>query len=86
VGVVELVECFEIGVLETMRDSKGYAAPLPPRNGNERAFGNWATGRFAWQLANPRRFLQPIPYRGMQSFFDVEGDVVAEQTRQAVPA
>jgi DNA adenine methylase len=36
----------------------------------ERAFGDYDDGRFAWYLANPRPFQQPIPMRGYQGLFD----------------
>lgn len=38
----------------------------------ERAFGDYADKRFAWQLANIRTFEQPILMKGQQGLFDVE--------------
>jgi hypothetical protein len=58
VGTVELVGCFPT------------EAVLMP-DGQERAFGNYGPGRYAWKLANPVDFLVPIAYRGQQGFFDV---------------
>lgn len=33
-------------------------------NDDERAFGDYSDGRFAWKLADPRPFEYPIPMRG----------------------
>lgn len=38
----------------------------------EMAFGNYSAGRFAWKLANVRRFDKPIPLAGRQGLFDCE--------------
>lgn len=35
-------------------------------------------GYWGLYLMNPRRFPQPIPFRGMQCFFDVPDDVVRQ--------
>lgn len=49
---------------------------------NERAFGNYATGRYAWMLRNVRALPEPIPFRGAQGFFEVPDELLAA----AVPA
>lgn len=44
---------------------------------DELSFGNYADGRYAWKLANVRRFTSPLPMRGAQGLFDCnlqEGD------------
>jgi hypothetical protein len=33
---------------------------------------------YAWILANPQPFREPIPFRGMQGLFDVSDDVIAD--------
>lgn len=38
-------------------------------------FGNFSPDRWAWRCANPVRWPKPIPYRGMQGFFDVPDDL-----------
>lgn len=53
--------------------------PLPSEP--ERSFGDYAVGRFAWQLENPIRFAKPIPYRGLQKIFEVPDEIVAEQMK-----
>lgn len=40
----------------------------------ERAFGNFAPGRFAWHLRNVRIFKTPIPVRGAQGLFECNLD------------
>lgn len=42
----------------------------------ERAFGNYAPGRFAWALKNIRLLKEPVPYRGAQSLFNVPADIL----------
>lgn len=34
-------------------------------------FGDFRPGRFAWRVADSRVLPNPIPFRGMQGFFDV---------------
>ncbi len=48
----------------------------------ERAFGDWTPGRFAWQLGNVRRLPEPIPCKGALGFWEVPADVEAEIRRQ----
>ena len=37
----------------------------------ERSFGNYADGRFVWQLTNVRQLAVPMPCRGMQGLWTV---------------
>jgi hypothetical protein len=64
VGVVTFVRWEHT---EAMRDSL---------TDQERAFGNWSDGRYAWAFGEPRRFATPIPWKGHQGFFNVPDDVV----------
>lgn len=34
-------------------------------------FGDFSPGRFAWRMGDQRPLAKPIPFRGMQGFFDV---------------
>lgn len=43
---------------------------------DERAFGDYSPNRFAFLCKNPVRFETPIPFRGMQSLFDVPDELV----------
>lgn len=58
-GIVDLVDC-----RRTEDITQGEIA-------RERWFGNYAIGRFAWKLENPRLFAEPIKVVGKQGFFDV---------------
>ena len=37
----------------------------------EIALGNYASGRYAWELTDVRALAEPIPARGAQKFFPV---------------
>lgn len=37
----------------------------------ERLYGDFAPGRFAWRLANPKRFDKPYPWKGALGLFEV---------------
>ncbi len=36
----------------------------------EKAFGDYTPGRYAWELANPIEFEKPIPYKGSLSIWE----------------
>lgn len=38
----------------------------------EKIIGNYAYGRFAWKMENPRRFDTPIPAKGSQGIWNYE--------------
>jgi hypothetical protein len=60
-GVVQLVQCFEIGDWLIRQQTK-----------KELSCGVWTAGRFAWNLAVGKRFTQPIPARGYQRIWNWE--------------
>lgn len=41
----------------------------------ERAFGNYAAGRFAWLLADIRALPEPIPCKGMLGLWEYDGEL-----------
>ncbi len=43
---------------------------------NEKFFGNFSPGRFAWKLENIRRLKNPIPIKGKQGLFNVPDDLI----------
>ncbi len=43
----------------------------------EKAFGDYTTGRFAWLLADAVQFVKPIPARGMLHIWDYK-EIIAE--------
>lgn len=49
----------------------------------ERAFGNFAEGRWAWKLREPEAFT-PIKYRGALGLWDLADEVVPERYRLAI--
>jgi hypothetical protein len=83
IGAVDLVECYLCDT-RALIGPKGISRPLPSEP--ELSFGDYTQDRYAWKLENPRRFLTPIPYRGLQQIFTVTDEVVAEQLRTAVAA
>lgn len=44
----------------------------------EQALGDWSDGRYVWLLDYRCPLKVPLPWRGMQSFFDVPEDVVRQ--------
>jgi hypothetical protein len=55
--VVRLVDCIPTEIIrESLSDQ-------------ERAFGNYASGRYAWQFEGVRPFAEPLPYRGQQGMW-----------------
>lgn len=52
-GTVRLIECERVG------------ATLPRLSDQERAFGNFAAGRWMWHLEDPRPLAEPLQARGM---------------------
>lgn len=67
VATANLVACVSVDAMEV--------AMLPDE---EKAWGNYARGRFAWYLKNVRRLDAPVPCVGGQGFFEVSTDVVAD--------
>jgi len=61
IGTAELIAVHRIDPL--------FVARLSQR---ELAFGNYATGRYAWELANPVSLIEPVPARGMPGLWEWE--------------
>lgn len=53
-----------------------------PLTDQERAFGDYTPGRYAWLLGNVRALATPIPARGMQGLWDVPPDIEAQIAAQ----
>jgi hypothetical protein len=67
IGSVELVECVrveEVGALTLWHTEQ------------ERAFGDYRPGRWAWLLANPKPLLVIVPYRGQRGRFTIPEEVI----------
>jgi len=81
IGKVDLSDCSmvvddEVGNFSRLENGALITEP-------ELSFGNFARGRFAWDAPKKWRFKEPIPFKGMQGFFNVPDDLVAEQLVKA---
>ena len=47
-----------------------------PATSDDETSGDWSDGRYAWEAIKPRVLETPIPWRGMQGFFNVPDDIV----------
>lgn len=72
VATCELVEVYRIhdGVIGFYADDSSMYFDLSIQ---ERAFGDYTPGRFAWLLANVRALPEPIPCKGALGLWDYEG-------------
>lgn len=82
VGVADLIDCrttesFALDDLDARRTWKTGEKVDSLDTWTEEMMGNFGPGRFGWVLRNPRRFAQPIPYRGAQGLFEIPAEVVA---------
>ncbi len=44
---------------------------------DELALGNWSDGRYAWQLADAKPLMRPVPWRGQQGWFEIPDEQLA---------
>jgi len=83
IATAELVECWEIqpsngrgvnykDVFIHKRDLQGLDG-FTWIEGNERLFGDWTPGRYAWELQNVVMLPEPIPAKGAQGLWNWEG-------------
>ncbi len=47
----------------------------------EKAFGDFRNGRYAWKLSDPVIFEEPIPYSGKMKLFDVPDKLIPQSHR-----
>lgn len=74
VAVCRLVDCHRTESVESSLSE------------DERGWGNYTPGRWAWMLADVVALPEPIPYRGAQGLFIVPDDIVkVPKSRMAVP-
>jgi hypothetical protein len=71
IGTVDLTDCIEVT-----------ASNIP--QSPERDFGNYEIGRYMWICENAQLLEKPVPYKGMQTLFEVPdmlvtGPIVSEQ-------
>jgi len=48
---------------------------------DEKEFGLWDPGRFAWECGNPVILQKPVAVRGLPGFFAVDDDQVPDELR-----
>lgn len=78
VAVCELEGCYPTtqddgGNVAYLLANRHGARELMPVWGNERAFGDYSPGRFAWVLRNVRALPEPIPVKGALGLWEWEG-------------
>lgn len=87
IGRVDVVECYHTenvdfdysGLDVTPNDPVwGYASQKLRLWHEEKVFGDYTPGRYAFLCSNPVRFSEPIPCRGMQGLFEVPDSDVLE--------
>ncbi len=66
-AIVAIVKLADVQRVETVRSLL---------NPNEKAFGNYSDGRYAWKLELVKRLEKPIPINGAQGLFDVADDLI----------
>ena len=69
IGAIEVVDCVRV-------------EDLPPPEEPEASLGDFAPGRWVWQLRRPLRLPTPLPARGRLGLFDVD---LALTLPEAVP-
>jgi activating signal cointegrator 1 len=80
VGVVDMLDCVKINTSpldEWIAQEANRRFPWLCRHKH-------ASGPYCHIYANVRRFVEPIPYRGAQGFFDVPDTLVAKAVESAV--
>jgi activating signal cointegrator 1 len=83
VAVVRLVDCCP---MEDRGCLPGVFSDYPEMDTpQEREFGDFNEGRWAWVTERAFRLPKPIPFRGMQGLVDVPGEVVRAIQEQYSP-
>ncbi|MDL2238160.1 ASCH domain-containing protein [Christensenellaceae bacterium OttesenSCG-928-K19] len=71
IGKVEIVAC---------RRTDDHYFDIHPFTYQERAFGDWSKGRYAWQAISPVLFDEPIPAKGSQGIWRWSREILQVQT------
>ncbi len=69
VGVVDLIYSCQVNYLRSRYCDDRY---------RHLAHHKHTIGTYCWVLENPRRFVEPISYRGRQGLFDIPNEIVQE--------
>lgn len=81
IATAELVACHPIVCCEGRCVSEVLPGWLETRDGiyepteQEKRFGDWMPGRYAWEFANMKRLPEPIPAKGHQRIWNWDGGV-----------
>ncbi len=84
VAMCELIDVRIIGI-EANGDPTILADDMlswTPILGNERAFGNYAAGRYAWLLTNVQALAEPVPCKGALGLWEPDATTVEAVMRQ----
>lgn len=78
VAVVDMVDCLPTaGRRSENGGGPKYADWVHELSSMERAFGDYAPGRYGWKLANVRALAEPVPARGMPGLWHCDAAQVA---------
>lgn len=77
IGVVNITGCKRTEDL--LREWGCPPEPIPARHWINYQCGDFSKGRYAWRRGEFRMFAKPIPYRGMQGFFDVPDNLLPKE-------
>jgi hypothetical protein len=75
VATCELVDCRLTGAFTVSELDRARRADLG--GWTERQMGNFAPGRYGWELNKVQPLAEPIPYRGLQGLFNVPDELLA---------
>lgn len=75
IGTVRVVRADEM--------TEAYVAEMRVQRPAEFAFGDYAPGRWAFDLEAPERFREPIPWKGSQGIFFVPDEALGYEPSQA---
>ena len=76
IATAELVACRQIACYDAHTPSciVDHWGKLEYPSDDERLFGDWTPGRFAWELVKVQMLPEPIPTRGRQGLWDWRND------------
>jgi len=53
-----------------------------PLSAQDKQFGNWGKGRYAWTLSNPVKLTDPIPVKGMLRLWTLPAEIEVQVNEQ----
>lgn len=80
IGAVKLINCKRTEDL--LKEWGCPPEPIPMRHWIDAQCGDFGDGRYAWERGEFLVFSKPVPYRGMQSFFEVPNHLVPEAAQK----